>query len=96
MNILTQYGVGAGAFVKSSFVANVNTAVDATIVHAVASIGRCLGLKLVAEGVETDEQQRFVAAAGIHFMQGYLFGRPMDKDEISLRLEQSRRNAAAG
>jgi EAL domain-containing protein (putative c-di-GMP-specific phosphodiesterase class I) len=72
--------------IDRSFVINLNTTVDATIVHAIASIGRSLGLKLVAEGVEEPEQQRFLSSAGIHFMQGYLFGRPMPKEEISKRL----------
>jgi EAL domain-containing protein (putative c-di-GMP-specific phosphodiesterase class I) len=34
-------------------------------------------LKVVAEGVETVEQQRFVASAGVYAMQGYLFARSM-------------------
>jgi EAL domain-containing protein (putative c-di-GMP-specific phosphodiesterase class I) len=72
--------------IDRSFVANLNTAIDATIIHAIASIGRSLGLKLVAEGVENAEQQRFLSLAGIHFMQGYLFGRPMTKEQISERL----------
>jgi EAL domain-containing protein (putative c-di-GMP-specific phosphodiesterase class I) len=58
-------------------VSNVGLTVDATIVHAIVSIGRALGLKVVAEGVETVEQQRFVASAGVHAMQGYLFARSM-------------------
>jgi diguanylate cyclase len=72
--------------IDRSFVSNLNTVVDATIVHAIASIGRSLGLKLVAEGVEDGEQQRFLSSAGVHFMQGYLFGKPMTAQEISRRL----------
>jgi two-component system sensor histidine kinase BarA len=82
--------------IDRSFVANLNTAVDATIVHAIASIGRSLGLKLVAEGVEDAEQQRFLSAAGIHFMQGYRFGRPMPCEAISQRLQVEREGAAVG
>ena len=58
--------------IDRSFVSNVGSAIDATIVHAVVSIGRALGLKVVAEGVETVEQQKFVATAGVHALQGYL------------------------
>jgi EAL domain-containing protein (putative c-di-GMP-specific phosphodiesterase class I) len=84
--------------IDRSFILNLNTTVDATIVHAIASIGRSLGLKLVAEGVEDAEQQRFVTAAGIHFMQGYRFGRPVMPDAISerLRLEQEPTAELAG
>ncbi len=63
--------------IDRSFISSVSQTVDATIVHAVVSIGRALGLKVIAEGVETVEQQRFVAAAGVHAMQGYLFAKPM-------------------
>ena len=69
--------------IDRSFVSNVGSAIDATIVHAVVSIGRALGLKVVAEGVETVEQQRFVATAGVHAMQGYLFARPMKSTDVA-------------
>jgi EAL domain-containing protein (putative c-di-GMP-specific phosphodiesterase class I)/signal transduction histidine kinase/DNA-binding response OmpR family regulator len=69
--------------IDRSFVSNVTSTVDATIIHAVVCIGRALGLKVVAEGVETIEQQKFVAAAGVHAMQGYLFARPMRNTQIT-------------
>ena len=82
--------------IDRSFIANLDTAVDATLVHAIASIGRSLGLKLVAEGVEDAEQQRFLFAAGIHFMQGNRFGRPMTRDAISERLRMEQEPTAGG
>jgi EAL domain-containing protein (putative c-di-GMP-specific phosphodiesterase class I)/signal transduction histidine kinase/DNA-binding response OmpR family regulator/HPt (histidine-containing phosphotransfer) domain-containing protein len=69
--------------IDRSFVSNTNLMVDATIIHAIASIGRALGLKVVAEGVETAEQHAFLLAAGIHIMQGYLFARPMRASSIA-------------
>jgi len=48
----------------------------------------------VAEGIEHPEQQRFLAAAGVHFMQGFLFGRPMSKDAIVERLRQEQESHA--
>jgi EAL domain-containing protein (putative c-di-GMP-specific phosphodiesterase class I) len=69
--------------IDRSFVSNVGSTIDATIVHAIVSIGRALGLKVVAEGVETVEQQKFVATAGVHAMQGYLFARPMSNMSVS-------------
>ena len=68
--------------IDQSFVSNVNSATEATIVHAVVSIGRALGLKVVAEGVENVEQQRFVATAGVYALQGYLFARPMKSADV--------------
>lgn len=49
---------------------------SATVVHAVVSIGRALGMRVVAEGVETEQQRQFLKIAGVHAVQGFLFGRP--------------------
>ena len=58
----------------------------AAIVHAVVSLGRGLGMKVTAEGVETAEQHLFLRAAGVHSMQGYRFGRPGTAADLSARL----------
>ncbi len=55
----------------------------ATIVHAVVSIGRALGMKVIAEGVETETQRKFLKVAGVHAMQGFLFGKAVGIDELS-------------
>jgi diguanylate cyclase (GGDEF)-like protein len=73
--------------IDRSFVHSIERAADAAaIVHAVVSLGRGLGMKVTAEGVETAEQQLFLRAAGVHFMQGYRFGRPGTADDIRIRL----------
>jgi diguanylate cyclase (GGDEF)-like protein len=73
--------------IDSSFVRSIERAADAAaIVHAVVSLGRGLGMKVTAEGVETAEQQLFLRAAGVHSMQGYRFGRPCPAADISLRV----------
>jgi len=73
--------------IDSSFVLSIERAADAAaIVHAVVSLGRGLGMKVTAEGVETAEQQLFLRAAGIHSMQGYRFGRPGTAAEIQMRV----------
>jgi EAL domain-containing protein (putative c-di-GMP-specific phosphodiesterase class I)/signal transduction histidine kinase/CheY-like chemotaxis protein len=63
---------------------------SATLVHAVVSIGRALGMKVVAEGVETEAQRKFLKVAGVHAMQGYLFARPEPVDALKLRLAAMR------
>lgn len=50
---------------------------NAAIVTAVIQMSRALDIKVVAEGVETDEQAEFLRACGCHILQGYLLGRPM-------------------
>lgn len=50
---------------------------SAAIVLAILSMGRALGLGIVAEGVETPAQSEFLSRNGCAFYQGYRFGRPM-------------------
>ncbi|HEY0440238.1 MAG TPA: EAL domain-containing protein [Xanthobacteraceae bacterium] len=73
--------------IDRSFVNNIETAADAAaIVHAIVSLGRGLGMKVTAEGVENADQQLFLRAAGVHCMQGFRFGHPVPPHEISERL----------
>ena len=85
--------------IDRSFVNNIESGADAAaIVHAIVSLGRGLGMKVTAEGVENAEQQLFLRAAGVHSMQGYHFGRPVEMSEIAQRLMRQpkpRRPAAA-
>ena len=70
--------------IDRSFVRAIEKAADAAaIVHAVVSLGRGLGMKVTAEGVETADQHLFLRAAGVHSMQGYRFGRPVTRAEIT-------------
>ena len=73
--------------IDSSFVRSIERAADAAaIVHAVVSLGRGLGMKVTAEGVETAEQHLFLRAAGVHSLQGYRFGYPGAAADITARL----------
>jgi EAL domain-containing protein (putative c-di-GMP-specific phosphodiesterase class I) len=73
--------------IDRSFVLSIEKAAGAAaIVHAVVSLGRGLGMKVTAEGVETAEQHLFLRAAGVHYMQGFRFGRPAESTEIATRL----------
>ncbi len=73
--------------IDRSFVQSIEKAADAAaIVHAVVSLGRGLGMKVTAEGVETPDQHLFLRAAGVHFMQGYRFGKPMAAGDITARI----------
>ena len=53
------------------------------IVQAVATLGVKLGLKVTAEGVETEEQQRFTVAEGCHQLQGFLISRPVSAATVA-------------
>lgn len=54
----------------------------ADIIAVVIELAKRLGMKTVAEGVETDEQRRFLAEAGCDMIQGFLFSRPVPPDEF--------------
>jgi EAL domain-containing protein (putative c-di-GMP-specific phosphodiesterase class I) len=59
---------------------------SAAIVRSVAELSRSLGLVVVAEGVETAEQQEQLLNLGYTFAQGFLFARPMSADDLRERL----------
>ena len=56
---------------------------DQAIAQAIISMGRALGMTIVAEGVETLEQEQFLRAHGCDEMQGFLFSRPVAPDKLA-------------
>ena len=64
--------------IDQSFVRDVLTDPnDATIARTIVALANSMGMNVIAEGVETEAQRRFLAANGCMAYQGYLFGRPM-------------------
>jgi diguanylate cyclase (GGDEF)-like protein/PAS domain S-box-containing protein len=69
--------------IDRSFIQAVHTNPQAAaIVRAVLGLGRGLGLPVIAEGVETSEELRFLGLEGCIEAQGYLFGRPAPIEEF--------------
>ena len=68
---------------------------DATIVRAIIQLGKSLGIQVIAEGVETVEQEAYIIAQGCHEGQGYLYSKPLPARELTLYLKQARRLAEA-
>jgi diguanylate cyclase (GGDEF)-like protein len=68
---------------------------DAAIVRAIVGLGHNLSLKIVAEGVETNEQLKFLRGAGCDLVQGYLMSRAMPADSFRELVRSSAVQAAA-
>jgi diguanylate cyclase (GGDEF)-like protein/PAS domain S-box-containing protein len=62
---------------------------DAAIVRAIVTLGHQLGLRVVAEGVETEAQNILLRSIGCDEMQGYLFGRPKPVAEFEQFVERA-------
>lgn len=82
--------------IDRSFIRDVTTdGDDATITRAVISMAHSLGLKVVAEGVETEQQLAFLTEYGCDQIQGYFFSRPLPADECGTWLREMRRLSQA-
>lgn len=69
--------------IDRSFVSNLDTdAGDAAIIDAVVALGHRLGMTVVAEGVETPAQARYLLAQGCDMAQGYLFGKSVPREAV--------------
>ncbi|MCR8958795.1 EAL domain-containing protein [Variovorax sp. S2] len=69
---------------------------DQAIAKAIISLGRELNLRVIAEGVETEEQLEFLRAHGCNEMQGHLFSPPVSSTEIESLLERHSASASKG
>ncbi|KJK17479.1 putative bifunctional diguanylate cyclase/phosphodiesterase [Pseudomonas sp. NPDC087612] len=65
---------------------------DATIVRAIIQLGKSLGMQVIAEGVETAEQEAYIIAQGCHEGQGYHYSKPLPARELTAFLKQAQRN----
>ena len=64
------------------------------IAQAILSLGKAMGLRVIAEGVESKEQRKFLTRMGCHSFQGFLFSRPLPLEEFQVWLPESAESAA--
>ena len=84
--------------IDRSFVSNIGVkSTDAIIVQTIIGMAKNLGIEVIAEGVETDEQRTFLAQHGCPVFQGYLFSRPVpiERFEQLVSRERGRRQSEA-
>jgi EAL domain-containing protein (putative c-di-GMP-specific phosphodiesterase class I) len=83
--------------IDRSFVLDMSTdAEDAVIVRSTVDLARNLGLRVVAEGVETAEAYDQLAAYGCHVAQGFLLSRPLPAPELTRWLRRRGLVGASG
>jgi EAL domain-containing protein (putative c-di-GMP-specific phosphodiesterase class I) len=64
--------------------------VSRALVSSMTAIGKCLNMRIVAEGVETEEHAQMAVAMGCDYLQGYYFGKPMSA--VDLRKTMTAKN----
>jgi len=73
-------------FVRGMFPSQPGVISSIPIVQTIINLSRNMNLRVVAEGVETDQQLRALVGMGCYGFQGYLLGRPMDPEDMTRRL----------
>jgi len=74
--------------IDQSFVADVDTADGAAIIDAILALSKALNLRVIAEGIETKEQLRYLVKKKCRLLQGYYFSRPIYPEDVPTMLMQ--------
>jgi diguanylate cyclase len=61
------------------------------LVASIVQIAHTLGLEPLAEGVETEDQRRFLVERGCRYGQGFLFSRPLPRDQVKAFYDREQR-----
>jgi diguanylate cyclase (GGDEF)-like protein/PAS domain S-box-containing protein len=86
LSSLTRFPIGQ-LKVDRSFITDIARRPDhETLVRGVVELGHALGLEVIAEGVETDAQERTLVRLGCRLAQGYAFGKPGPAEQITQML----------
>lgn len=72
--------------IDQSFVSNIMTGRNITIINTIIDMSKNLGISVIAEGVETNEQRQILQNSGCLHYQGYLFSKPIPVDQFEALL----------
>jgi EAL domain-containing protein (putative c-di-GMP-specific phosphodiesterase class I) len=87
MSLMKQFPIDT-LKIDRSFVRNLpDDSEDEAIAQAIISMGKALGMMIVAEGVETTAQEDFLRDRGCDEMQGYLFSKPVQPEQMAEMLK---------
>jgi EAL domain-containing protein (putative c-di-GMP-specific phosphodiesterase class I) len=87
MSLMKQFPIDTIKIDRSFVRELASSAEDRAIATAIISMGKALGLTVVAEGVETAEQDHFLREHACDELQGYLFSKPVSAKQIGLLLQ---------
>ncbi|MBC7415412.1 MAG: EAL domain-containing protein [Herminiimonas sp.] len=68
--------------IDQSFISDIDSASSRAIAEAIIAMGHKLGIQIIAEGIETEEQKQILIEAGCDFGQGYLFSRAVPHSDF--------------
>ncbi|WP_426436866.1 bifunctional diguanylate cyclase/phosphodiesterase [Bradyrhizobium genosp. P] len=89
MSLMKQFPIDT-IKIDRSFVRDLpNDSEDVAIAQAIISMGKALGMTIIAEGVETSEQREFLRAHACDEMQGFLFSKPLPPRDLAELLTSS-------
>jgi diguanylate cyclase (GGDEF)-like protein len=80
--------------IDRSFVMRLTTDNDNAIVRTISTLARNLGMEVIAEGIETEEQHQQLKMLGCEYGQGFLFSRPVDNESVLHLLAQDAKRDA--
>ena len=83
--------------IAQPFINNIGTnASDTVVIQTIVGMAKNLGLEVIAEGVETDRQRRYLAEQGCQLCQGYLFSRAVPSEDFQALLVSHPRPESPG